>query len=200
MRGILLIATTVVLALPFLGAGRRASRSTRAGTAQRMELEELVAHADLVLEARVVSTRAVESDDGRVYTDCQLLVDRTFLGEEAGVRTVRLPGGVLASGRGMLVPGMPQLRTGQELFLCLSEPSANGARVVVGLTQGSFRIVRDPAGGRYVVRDDATAALVDERGAPAAQKSHLVVEYAEMLARLEAAANAARARRTEGGR
>jgi len=200
MRGILLIAVTAALALPFLSARGGPSRATRAGTAQRMEIEELVGHADLVLEVRVVSTQAVETEDGRIYTDCQMLVDRTFLGEDAGVRTVRLPGGVLKSGRGMLVPGMPQLHAGQELFLCLSEPSANGARVVVGLTQGSFRIVRDPAGGRYVVRDDAAAALVDERGAPLAQESHLVFDYAEMVARLEAAANAAQALRTEQGR
>lgn len=165
--------------------------AARAGTAVRMDVEELVAHADLVVEAHVVQAQAVEGPSGRIYTDYQLLVDRTLLGQDQGVRTVRLPGGVLPDGRGMLLPGMPSLSPGQDVFLLLTEPSHDGARMPIGLSQGRFRIVRDPSGERYVVRDESGALLVGE----AATETAAVSTYADMLARLEAAANAARATR-----
>src|SRR5262245_39418837 len=70
-----------------------------AGSARRLELTELVQASELVLEGRVLATRALESD-GPLLTEALLEVSRTFKGDERSTRTVRLPGGVRADGSG----------------------------------------------------------------------------------------------------
>lgn len=197
MRGTHLLALGALAALAIVH-GRRVTEPLEAGTALRMELEQVVGHADLVVEGRVLDAHPVAGPNGDVFTDYDLRVDRTFLGASAAARTVRLPGGMLPSGRGTIVPGVPPLAVGQDLVLLLTAPSGHaGTRLTVGLTQGRYRLVRDPSGARYAVRDDATASLVDAAGRPATVGAHAVHEYADFTARLEAAANAARASRGE---
>mgnify|MGYP001550026334 CR=1 FL=1 len=195
MRGTRILALGALAALTIVH-GHHGTDPLEAGTALRMELEDAVEPAALVFEGRVLEARPVAGANGDVFTDYDLRVDRTFLGEPAGAHTIRLPGGMLPSGRGTLVPGMPSLSIGQDVVLLLTEASEHGgARMTVGLTQGRYRIVRDPGGARFAVRDDAVAALVDATGQPASSGAHAVQEYAEFRARLEAAANATRARR-----
>lgn len=198
MRGTHLLALGALAALAIVH-GRRIAEPLEAGTALRMELEEAVGRADLVIEGRVLDAHPVVGANGDVFTDYELRVDRTFLGTPSAATTIRLPGGMLPSGRGTLVPGLPSLRVGQDHVLLLTEPSARGGtRLPVGLSQGRYRIVRDPSGERFAVRDDAAASLVDGAGRPAPVDTHEVHEYAAFTARLEAAANAARATRREG--
>lgn len=165
-----------------------------AGTALRMDLQELVDRSDLLLEARVVRATPVEVS-GQVHTDYQLLVDRTWWGDDLGVRTVRLPGGVLASGRGTLVPGMPSLVPGDDVVLALTGPDRLDRRVVVGLSQGRWRIVGDGQGGKLAVRGGEGASLLGPAGGLPLPADRLdVVEYSGLVARLEAAAADRRAR------
>ncbi len=171
-----------------------------AGTALRLDLDELVTAADLVLEARVVSATPVEAPDGMVHTDYQLAVDRTFWGLDQPVRTVRLPGGVLPSGRGTMIPGMPELRAGEDLILMLSEPSHLGSRVVIGLSQGRWLVVADGRGRKFALRPQGGATLLSgPGGVPVEDHGIDVLEYADLLARLEAAVAAKRARGIEEG-
>ena len=104
-RAALLGALLLLLQLPD-------GRALEAGTALRMGLDELVGASDLVLEARVVATTAGEDSHGLIHTEHLLSVDRTFVGEGRPMRTVRLPGGVLPDGRGLVIPGLPRLRVG----------------------------------------------------------------------------------------
>ena len=123
-----------------------------AGCAIRMDVREMARRADLVFEGQVVDAHTIEAPDGLIVTDFLIEIDRTQLGEPLAARTVRLPGGVLEDGRGMMVPGMATLQPGEDVLLFLARESATGMRTVMGLSQGKFRIEEAPGGGRRLAR------------------------------------------------
>lgn len=172
-----------VLPLPWAGAD--ALPRARAGTALRMELGEAFRASDLVLEGRVQSARAAETADGLIVTDWEVVVDRTFWGEPAETRTIRLPGGLLPSGKGMVLPGMPRLAVGEDVVLLLEGEGPAGTRMPTGLAQGKYRVVTQPTGERLAVPASEHVALVDESLAPVGRPRH-VLDHADLVARLEA--------------
>jgi hypothetical protein len=196
--GVLLSATALVLALGGLGL---AEGDLTAGTALRMDLEQLVEGSDLVLEVRVLSQTPLLGSDGLVYTDFELEVQRTFWGEDLPSRRVRLPGGALSTGRATLIPGMGTLRVGEEALLMLSPEGPQGARVFCGLSQGCYRILTPLTGSRVASREASAEALLDETtGTLVPGMQSEVLEYADLIARCTAAVSAKRARHTsEGG-
>jgi hypothetical protein len=195
---VLLSATTLFLALGGLGL---AEGELTAGTALRMDLEQLVEGSDLVLEARVLSQTPLLGSDGLVYTDFELEVQRTFWGEDRPSRRVRLPGGALSTGRATIIPGMGTLRVGEEALLMLSPEGPQGARVFCGLSQGCYRILTPLTGSRVASREASAEALLDETtGTLVPGMQSEVLEYADLIARCTAAVSAKRARHTsEGG-
>lgn len=187
----------ICVAAALLGLGLAldpAPADPSAGTAVRMDVGQLVDRSDLVLEGRVVTATPVDID-GDVFTDYQLLVDRTWWGQDQGTRTVRLPGGALPSGRVTMVPGMPSLVPGDDVVLALTEPDDVSRRVVVGLSQGRWRIVGNGRGGKLALRGGEGGALVASPTATPVPVDRLdVMEYADLVSSLEAAAAGRRAR------
>ena len=162
--------------------------AVRAGTALRMDTDALVESADLVLEGRVLSARGVETEDGMIETEYELQVERTFEGLDLVQRTIRIPGGLLEDGRGLLLSGLPRLGVGEETLLFLSEPSPSGVRMPVGLSQGRYRIVRNLDGSRVAVRDQGELGLVDpQTGEVIEAAGRHVRDYAELISEIEAA-------------
>lgn len=115
------------------------------------ELAGLVAAAERICEVQVLEAAAQRRADGLIET-CYLLATTTPLkGEVAALQEVRMPGGEVA-GRGLMVPGLPQLRRGERVLLFLSqEVPGRGWRLPVGLEEG---VVRMPPG-----RSDRSARL-----------------------------------------
>jgi hypothetical protein len=194
--GTLLSATILFLALGGLGL---ADGDLNAGTALRMDLEQLVEGSDLVLEARVLSETPLLGSDGLVYTDFELEVKRTFWGEDRPSRRIRLPGGALSTGRATLIPGMGTLRVGEEALLLLSSEGPQGARVFCGLSQGCYRILTPLSGSRVASREASADALLDETtGTLVPGMQAEVLEYADLMARCTAAVSAKHARHASG--
>ena len=175
-----------------------------ASTATVVAVEDLIANADLVLEGRVNSIRSVERLDGRIETEYGLTVSRTYWGAAQSERTLRLPGGILASGRGMVVPGVPHFSYAEEVVLALSEPDGDGMRMPIGLDQGCYRLRLENNGDRYAWRTPSAAARIDPAtGRLLTGSGAFGVPYGELAAELTAAASARRAGLigpTEGGR
>lgn len=191
MRRILCYATSLALAATItLGASalRPGGLTVEAGTAVRMDVPDLATQADLIVEARVLSARGVEDPSGRIDTEYVLRVDRTLWGTAQAARTVRLPGGTLPDGRGMVLAGVPRLTTGEDVLLFLSSASPTGMRMPTGLGQGKFTVVRDLRGRRSLVRAPGHLALVDPASGTVREADGVLrFDYADTFARIEAA-------------
>lgn len=187
--------TSTSFFLGALGAGAllcasRALDPVDAGTALRLSVPELVERAGLVIEARVADRHVLEGPAGRIETEYVLAVERTFLGEHQAERRVRLPGGVLEDGRGLILPGLPRLSPGEDVLLFLSGPASTGLRMPVGLAQGKFRIVTAANGGRTLVRDEGSFTFADPAtGELREAGSYGRRDYAEVVAEIHAAVN-----------
>jgi hypothetical protein len=194
-------ALVLLLSLPLALAwrGDRPS-SVEAGTVQRMELEDLVGQCDQALEGRVQHIRVLEPGRKRIETEITLSVSKCYWGLSGREFILRIPGGVLPDGRGLILPGMPQFQEGEELLLFLSAESRSGTRVPVGLAQGRFRIERRSSGAKLLVRDQADLEFFDpltRRSSTAEPRA--LFEYSAVAARIEAAVQARRQREARGG-
>lgn len=159
-----------------------------AGTAVRMGISDLARGSDLVVEARVLSAAGVEDASGRIDTEYLLRVDRTLWGDDAPFRSVRLPGGQLPDGRGMLLAGVPRLAPGEDVLLFLSAAAPSGMRMPVGLGQGRLGVVRDAEGRKSFVQAPGALALVDPATGTVREADRaLRFDYAATLAEIEAA-------------
>lgn len=173
--------------------------SSEAGTAMRMTLEETFQRSELVVEGTVVGSSSGQDARGVIYTDWTVDVDRTFWGADEAQRTVRLPGGVLASGKGMVVPGMPRLSVGEDVVLLMGEASSEGLRLPTGLSQGKYRIVTSTDGERTAIQSGEHVSLITAQRTRAANGLDMM-PFSDLVARLEAQAQARRAAATEEGR
>ena len=164
------------------------ARGLDAGTAVRLDLPQLAERADLVLEARVVSATAAVGAGGLVETAYRLDVARTLHGVHEPQREVRLPGGLLPNGNGLLLPGMPALHVGEDVLLFLSEESPSGVRMPVGLSQGKLRVETNLAGERRLRRTHGSLTTVPVGGGVAWDATgDEVFDYATTLAEVHAA-------------
>lgn len=128
-----------------------------ATTLVQMDLDELTAAASVVARVRVVSSEA-RWEGGEIYTFTVLEVTEALKGAVPKILEVRLIGGRVGSVRST-VDGVPRFAPGEEAFVFL-EPTRRGQLTVTGWVQGTFRIRRDAATGREVVRQDTSAVRV----------------------------------------
>ena len=162
--------------------------SIKAGTAARLGVSDMASKADLVIEGQIQDSNVVVGETGLIETEYLLSVDRTFWGADLGSRTVRLPGGVLPDGSGMMIPGMPKLSVGEDVLLFLAPESEWGMRMPMGLSQGKFRIVTNFSGERRLVRDDSPLHFVDPvTGELQEGSSSASLDYAAVVAEIHAA-------------
>lgn len=170
-------------------------RMVEGGTVVRLEIEDLAERSDLAIEARVTSKCVTPDPWGRIATEYALRVERTFAGSHVAQRTLRIPGGTLPDGSGLVLPGLPTLAVGEEALLFLTPENARGERLLVGLAQGRLRIVREKGGLVRVVTDSAGLELVDAHGRAIPNDTReRMLPYDAVVARIQAG----RARRVKG--
>ncbi len=195
-------ALLLVLGLPLALAWQMdRAAAVQAGTVQRLEIEDLLGQCDLALEGRVQKIRVLEAAPKRIETEITLSVSRRFWGPAGGNELVlRIPGGVLPDGRGLVLPGLPHFAEGEEQLLFLSAESRNGTRVPVGLAQGRFRVERRAGAAKMLVRDQDELEYFDPLTRRASRaEPRALFDYGAVVARIEAAAQARRQREARGG-
>jgi hypothetical protein len=169
------------------------------GTAVRLGVADMVERSDLCLEGRVTAARAILELGRRIDTEYTISVERTFWGEAQASRAIRIPGGVLPDGRGMVIPGLSGMATGEDVILFLSKADAVGMRMPIGLAQGKMRVATDRFGKKRVVRDQAGLELANATpaGAGTARPADeaATLEYAAVVAEIDAAVAARRAKK-----
>jgi hypothetical protein len=151
-------AALAAVTLGFLGL--LGTREVRAGTVQRFGLADLAERAEVAFEGRVQAVRVLEARPGRIETEYLISESAVHVGESCSTRIVRLPGGVLPDGRGLVLAGMPKLALGEDVLLFLSRESSQGTRMPVGLSQGALRVVTLPSGARRLVGSSAGLDIV----------------------------------------
>lgn len=153
-----------------------------AGTVQRLGLADLAERADLAFEGRVLSARVLEPAPGRIETEYTLREEVTHVGAACPLRVVRVPGGVLADGRGLAIAGLPRLDVGTDVLLFLSREGSTGMRMPVGLAQGALRIVTLPSGAKRLVGSSAGLDFVG--AAPTAVPGGPGIDYVAGLSEI----------------
>lgn len=131
----------------------------QATTLVRLRFQDLVHYSYSI--ARVSCLRAdVRVENGEIWTDTTFRVlnhNKGYLPDEI---VVRQPGGKFQHLHSH-VDGAPEFRPGEEAYLFLAvHPS--GRFLIVGWTQGTFRIHRDlRSGGETVTQDSAETPVFD---------------------------------------
>lgn len=136
---------------------------------EALEVAELVARADRVVEARVAGVEPALDRQGRPATRVGLVVLSSVKGANGSVVECVLPGGT-AGGRTLRIAGVPKLEPGEEVVVFLSRESSAGLTLPIGLGQGVYRSVRDPKTGAAHLRADLSGLDLRDRktGAPVA--------------------------------
>ena len=127
---------------------------------------------ELVQKSQVIATgRCLETHTGWVgrmlFTFATIQVSETLKGQPAQTLTVAIPGGVDMNRKipvGMSVPGAPEFRAQEEVFLFLNPATNAPGFAVTGLNAGKFSIVDDGQGNK-IVTDEAVVVhgVVDTR-------------------------------------
>ena len=100
-------------------------------------LDEVVAHADLVVIGTVGESRVVQVG-ARVLTETEIQVERTLLGSSAATLVVSQPGGRLGS-VATIVVGTVIYRPGARVLLATSL-AREGRRYVIGFSLGAYYV------------------------------------------------------------
>ncbi|MBI4475307.1 MAG: hypothetical protein HY646_21770 [Acidobacteria bacterium] len=111
-----------------------------ATTIRKMDLPQLVAKADSILQGRVESVET-RWENNLAYTYVSLRVDDPLKGERRRTVLIKQLGGRIG-GLMFMVSGMPQFETGDQVIVFLKDWQ-DGTYDVVGLNQGKYEIVND---------------------------------------------------------
>jgi hypothetical protein len=153
----------------------------------KLELGDLVERSDRIAEGRVASTETFRNARGTICTRVTIEVSRGFRGAAAGeIFSFAVPGGELGK-LGLMIPGMPQFKEGEELLLFLTPETETGVRVPTGLGQGKFGIETDPKTKiKKLARSVGDVDLRDAKtGKAAPAPAREIFEYADFTATIE---------------
>lgn len=194
MRTSTFVALVGALLLAFVG-WLAASSDVRASTVEKLDLAGLFDRSEHVVHGRVAKSSVALGANGRPQTRYELELTTTFWGEAHGLLVFETPGGALADGREMVIPGLPKLAVGEEVLLFLSRESKRGLRLPVGLAQGKFQVVRDEHGPAVLVRGASELEVLDPQTKKSEKlETRATLDWLATVRELERLANVRRER------
>lgn len=129
-----------------------------------MEIPELVAASDAVIEGRVTEVESFWNENGTVIvTEAVVEVTDTLAGKSEGWVRVRTVGGEV-DGYTIQAPGFPTLERDERVVLFLERSAAEDAFRITGHPLGKYRVVEEA--GEQIARPtvDDGAVLVSPQG------------------------------------
>jgi hypothetical protein len=136
--------------------------AANATTLSWLRFEELVKQATAVARLRCLDVES-RSQDGEIWTETRFEVVELNKGLLPGIVSVRMLGGRVGSLHSR-IEGVPAFRPGDEAYVFLWGREGEPFRVL-GWSQGTFRIARDPRTGVERVTQDSAALPVFDPGA-----------------------------------
>jgi hypothetical protein len=132
-----------------------------ATTFARKGFDELAQQATAIGRMRCVGTES-RWENGEIWTETRFEVLENYKGTLPGTVMVRMIGGSTGHFHSR-IEGVPKFRAGEEVYLFLWANAGEPYRVL-GWSQGTFRISRDPQSGlEKVTQDSAAEAVFDLR-------------------------------------
>ena len=143
----------VGVGVPVLVSGLEAT------TVKQFSLEQMVRGSHRIILGRRVSQETYwNKNRTRIYTATRFAVTEDLKGESRRTATVVTVGGTL-DGMTLSVSGTPRFRENQEVLLFL-EAGKGDYWILMGLSQGMFRITADPQGVRMAHHASSGLRLV----------------------------------------
>ena len=155
-----------------------------ATTVLKMTLPEVVAAAELIVEGKVLSVEGYRDARGMICSKVLLQAAQYLKGSGGSYLEFSIPGGFVGD-QGLLIPGFPQFRPGEDSILFLSKAGGTGIRLPEGLGQGKYRVLFDPETGRKLVRRESLQGLEllsPETGQLVPSDPAGVVDYGDFVA------------------
>jgi hypothetical protein len=132
-----------------------------ATTLERLSMGDMIRQSTAIVRAKV--TGSYTAFRGReIYSHYQLQVAENLKGGSNQALDVAIPGGA-AQGMRQMVAGAPDLVLGQEYVVFLWT-GKSGLTQIIGLSQGLFNVMQNPAGDAVLVRPAAAVTMVDASG------------------------------------
>jgi hypothetical protein len=131
--------------------------AANATTLSRLRFEDLAKQATAVARLRCLGAES-RWQDGEIWTETRFEVVELNKGLLPGVISVRMLGGRVGSLHSR-VEGVPAFRPGEEAYVFLWGHEGEPLRVL-GWSQGTFRIRRDPRTGVESVTQDSAATPI----------------------------------------
>ncbi|HWZ98453.1 MAG TPA: hypothetical protein VN025_11900 [Candidatus Dormibacteraeota bacterium] len=133
--------------------------ATQATTFARLSFNELAQRATAIARVRCLNSTSLWRN-GEIWTETEFEVIERNKGTAPGILRISLPGGKVSHIQSR-VDGVPGFRIGEEAYLFLWNAPGRES-YVLGWTQGTFRISRDPQTGlERVTQDSAATPLFD---------------------------------------
>lgn len=142
-----------------IGLGLLAAVASQATTLARMSFDELTRQATSIARAKCIGSTSIWRN-GEIWTETEFELVEQNKGTLSGIFRVSMPGGRVAHLQSR-VDGVPGFVAGEEVYLFLWKGQSS-ENYLLGWTQGTFRIARDPQTGlEKVTQDSASAPLFD---------------------------------------
>lgn len=135
--------------------------AANATTLARLRLEDLAQQSTAIARFRCLGAKSLW-DQGEIWTETSFALLQSEKGALPAIVTVRTLGGQVRNLHSH-VDEVPAFQPGEEVYLFLWNRDGEPYRVL-GWSQGTFRIARDPQSGiEMVTQDSAGAAVFDAR-------------------------------------
>ena len=141
----------------FLGGLVLLAIAAGATTLSRLKLEDLAQESTAVARLRCLGTTS-RWERGEIWTETRFEVLQREKGALPGIVTVRLLGGNVGHLHSR-VEEVPAFHSGEEVYLFLWGHEGEPYQVL-GWSQGTFRIARNPQSGLEIVTQDSASAAV----------------------------------------
>jgi hypothetical protein len=155
-------------------------------TLRQLSLDDMIRQSTMIVRGKAVAAPAA-FHGSMIYTHYQVQVSETLKGTAASQIDVVVPGGI-ARGADQRYAGAPTLLSTQEYVMFLWT-SKSGLTQVIGLSQGLFSVVANPAGQPSIVRAASTERMLDSSGQPVTD-SDIQMLVTDLRSRIQTVLNA----------
>ena len=137
---------------------------SHASTLLQLTLDDMIGKSTMIVRGKVQQQTYADFQGHMIWTHYTLQVSETLKGSPARQLDIVVPGGN-SKGIQQTYSGAPTFSINQDYVMFLWT-SKSGLTQVIGLSQGLFAVVPDPAGNSMVIRAAASEHMLTTSGQP----------------------------------